>query len=230
MTTSSSSFDTCSVVSCWRWWHRCPNKTVVITNKTVIRTGCSSVIYFQVKEQCTVPARIDSQGLVGTAPCVRHILLFTSLAWTQGEINTALWQVSKQLPFEIYWCYPSKFIFLTRPSHSISGPSRWHPLLLLLSPIRVAGSLIDVEPNGSWKRPLSLGCWHCCSDQMIKLRVGDKRRQRRWQRQGRGSRHNGGSEAAYGRCVHACAHTTCACRIYTMKAWLNASSDFKCSY
>lgn len=202
MTTSSSSLDTCSVVSCWRWWHGRPNKTVVIANKTVIRTGYSSVIYFQVKEQCTLPARIDSQGLVGMAPCVRHILLFTSLAWTQGEINTALWQVSKQPPFGIYWCYPTEFIFLTRPSHSINGPPRWHPLLLPLSPIRVAGSLIDVEPNGSWKRPFSLGCWHCCSDKMIKLRVGDKRRQRGWDKD-EAADIMGGSEAAYGRCVHA---------------------------
>lgn len=50
----------------------------------------SSAIYSQVQEQCTLPARIDSQGLVGTAPCGSPILLFTSLDWTQGEINTPL--------------------------------------------------------------------------------------------------------------------------------------------
>lgn len=43
--------------------------------------------------------------------------------------------------------------------------------LLPLSPIRVAASLIDAEPNGSWKRPFSPCCPHCCSDKTIKLLV-----------------------------------------------------------
>lgn len=121
------------------WWHRCPNKTVVIGNKSVIHMSYSSAIYFQVKEQCTLPSRIDSQELAGMALYVSPILLFTSLDWTQGEINTALWQVRKQPPSNIYWCRgsavflllpspstPPEFKFLPRPSHSITEPPLWH--------------------------------------------------------------------------------------------------------
>lgn len=112
------------------------NKT---ENKTVLHMSCSSAIYFQVREQCTLPARIDSQGPVGMAPCVSPILLFTSLDWTQGEINTPLWQVSKQPPSDIYWCRgsaailllsspstPPEFRFLPKPGHSITGPPLRH--------------------------------------------------------------------------------------------------------
>lgn len=132
---------------------------------------------------------IDSQGLVGMAAYVSPILLFTSLDSTQGEINTALWQVSKQPASDIYWCrgpaaLPSPFTrpeFRFLPSQVTPSPGLHNDiyphLLLPLSAIRVAGSLIDVEPNGFWKRPFRLGCWHCCSDKMIKLLVGDKRRQ-----------------------------------------------------
>ncbi len=138
MLMTPSSFDTCSVGSCRRWWHRRPNKTVT-ENETVIHMSCSSAIYFQVKEQCTLPARIDSQGLIGMAPCVGPILLFTSLDWTQGEINTPLWQVSKQPPSDIYWyrgsaallllpspSTPPEFRFLPKSSHSITVPPRRH--------------------------------------------------------------------------------------------------------
>lgn len=91
---------------------------------------------------------------------------------------------------------PPEFRFLpsiVTPSPGLHADIYPH-LLLLLSPIRVAWSLIDVGPNGFWKRPFSLCCWHCCSDKMIKLLVGDKRRQGGWQRQGWNSKHNGGCE------------------------------------
>lgn len=65
---TTSSFDTCSVGRCWRWrWMQiCPNKTVVIGNKSVIHTSYSSDLYFQLKEGCALRA------LIHKAPSTWH--------------------------------------------------------------------------------------------------------------------------------------------------------------
>ena len=124
---------------------------------------------------------------------VSPILLFTSLEWTQREINMLSGRSVNSLhPIftgvevqRLLSCYclhlphPSLDFCLGQVTLSLSLLSDIFPLFLpRLSPIRVARSLIDVEPNGSWKRPFSPGCWHCCSDKMMKLLVGDKSRQR----------------------------------------------------
>ena len=61
---TTSSFDT-SPLNGYRWQHRCGNKHVFIQNKSVTKMTYSSAIYFHVKEQCTLPAHIDPQVLVG---------------------------------------------------------------------------------------------------------------------------------------------------------------------
>lgn len=67
-----------------------------------------------------------------------------------------------------------RYIFLVRVNSPVSLLKYITPSLptpLSRSPIRVAASLIDVEPNGSWKRPFSPCCPRCCSDKTIKLLV-----------------------------------------------------------
>lgn len=128
MLITTSSFDTCSLGSCWRRWHRCPNKTVVTVNKSVIHISYSSAICFQVKEQCFLPLCTDSQGLVGIAPCGGPVLLFTSLNWTQGEsillsdrsvnsLHPIFTDIKVQTPSSCYHFYlphPSLYFWLSR--------------------------------------------------------------------------------------------------------------------
>lgn len=119
---TTSSFDTCSVWRCWRWrWMQiCPNKTVVIGNKSVIHTSYSFVFPAE-RRMCS--ACIDPQGPVDMAPCVPAIPL-PSWDWTQGEINPAPWRVRKQPPSDIYWWWGSAVpvmlpsIYLTRVGFS----------------------------------------------------------------------------------------------------------------
>lgn len=88
---------------------------------------------------------------------------------TRGNQYIPLWQLRKQPPYDIHWCS------ISPSATSNFWLGRAAPLSELLflppSPMRVAGPFIDVEPNGSWKRPFSPGCWHRHSDQTIKRLV-----------------------------------------------------------